>query len=78
MQRSSTETLVVALLLRVEHQEDEVEAREQRVRQLDILDDRLVAIPLRLHRVRSGQHRSASVQLANDPCTEHKQNIMGN
>lgn len=60
----------MALLLRVEHEEDEVKARKQRVRQLNIVDDRLVPVPLRLDRIRRRQNRRARVQLADDACAD--------
>ncbi len=60
-----SQTPVVQLVLRVEHEEDEVEPAQQRVRQLDVLDDGLLLVPLGVDRVGGGQDGRAGVELAN-------------
>jgi len=61
-----SQAAVEQLVLRVQHQEDEVEPRHEGVREHDVLDDGLVFVPLRFHGIRGGQDGSPGVQLAND------------
>lgn len=60
------EATVIQLVLRVKDEEDEVEARHEGVRQLNVLNDGLVFVPLRLERVGSGKDGGAGVELTDD------------
>ena len=62
----AAETAVIDLVLGVEDEEDEVEPGEEGVRQLDVLDDGALVVPLRLDRVGRGQDGGSGVELADD------------
>ena len=46
------------------------------MRQLDVLDDRLVLVPLRLDRVGGGQHRRPRVQRTDDSRLRDRQRLL--
>ena len=61
-----SEPSIVDFVLRVEDQEDQVEPGHEGVRQLDVLDDGALVVPLGLDGVGGGQDGGASVELADD------------
>ena len=63
------ELAVVLYVGLVQDQVDEVEAREQRGRQLDVLHHREFGVVPALHGVRRRQYRGARVQRCDDACT---------
>ena len=60
------EPLVVQLVLRVQHEEYEVESRHESVRELNVLHDGLLGVPGRLDGVGGRQDGGPRVQLADD------------
>ena len=68
--------LVVELVLRVEHEEDEVEAGHECVRQLNVLDDGLLGVPGRFDGVGGRQNGRPRVQLADDARLGDRQSLL--
>lgn len=62
----SSQPFVVRLVLWVKHQENQVETGQKSMGKLDIFDDGLVLVPLRLDRVRRGKNGGSGIQLADD------------
>lgn len=91
-----SQTAIVILVLRVDHQKDQIETekathqllfrkidrnqtylpREQSMRQLDILDNGLILVPLAVDWIRSGQNGSPRIQLADDASLGDRERLL--
>lgn len=70
------QSLVEDLILWVQNQEDQIETRQKCVGQLNIIDDVLALVPLRLGRIGSCQNGCACIQLTNDACFGNTQGLL--
>jgi hypothetical protein len=59
---------ITDLIGHIQHEEDEIEPREQTGREVDILNNRFFRIVLRVYRVGSCEYGSAGVELTDDAC----------
>lgn len=70
------QSLVEELILWVQNQEDQIETRQKCVGQLNIIDNVLALVPLRLGRIGSCQNGCACIQLTNDACFGNTQGLL--
>ena len=57
---------IVRFVLWIEQKEDQIETREQRRRQLNVVDDGLRFVPLRFDRIGRSQNRCTRIQRTDD------------
>ena len=72
----SGKTTVKLLVLRVQHQENQVKPAEQGVGQLDVLHDSGTLVPLGHARVSSCQDRGSGIQRTDDTSFGYRQGLL--